>query len=152
LPADAPADAAAAAHGLRPLPADTLYRKPQGGVTSRPLIPNEDTERAIAALGASVERDDELPRAAREEARRAVLSQWNRGSAGHEDPGALAQDATAVRRFATELLATRFVSDATFGKAVDELGERGLVNLMVLMGHSNIRCAQQALAGAACVL
>ena len=55
-------------------------------------------------------------------------------------------------RFATELLDTRFVSDATFAAALDALGERGLVNLMVLMGHSNIRCAQQALAGAACVL
>jgi hypothetical protein len=54
--------------------------------------------------------------------------------------------------FATELLATRFVSDATFAAALDALGERGLVNLMVLMGHSNIRCAQHALAGAACTL
>ena len=34
-----------------------------GAVTARPPIPNEDTERAIAALGASVERDDELPQA-----------------------------------------------------------------------------------------
>ena len=152
LPADAPAEAAAAAHGLRPLPADALYRKPQGAVTPRPAIPNEDTERAIAALGASVERDDELPRAAREEARRAVLGQWNRGSAGHDEAEALPQDATPARRFATELLATRFVSDATFAAALDALGERGLVNLMVLMGHSNIRCAQQALAGADCVL
>ena len=59
--------------------------------------------------------------------------------------------ATAYR-FAAELLETRFVSDATFAAALDALGERGLVNLMVLMGHSNIRCAQQALAGAACKL
>jgi hypothetical protein len=44
------------------------------------------------------------------------------------------------------------VSDATFAAARAELGERGLVNLMVLMGHSNIRCAQQALAGADCAL
>ena len=64
------------------------------------------------------------------------------------------RSATASRgyRFATELLDTRFVSDATFAAALDALGERGLVNLMVLMGHSNIRCAQQALAGSACVL
>jgi hypothetical protein len=41
---------------------------------------------------------------------------------------------------------------ATFAAALDALGERGLVNLMVLMGYLNIRCAQQALAGAACVL
>jgi 4-carboxymuconolactone decarboxylase len=152
LPADAPAEAAAAAHGLRPLSADALYRKPQAAVTSRPLIPNEDTERAIAALGVSVDRDEELPRDAREEARRAVLRQWNRGSADHDEAGGLSQAATAARRFATELLATRFVSDATFASALETFGERGLVNLMVLMGHANIRCAQQALAGSACVL
>ena len=90
LPADAPAEAAAAAHGLRPLSADALYRKPQGAVTPRPPIPNEDTERAIAALGASVERDEELPaRRARGSARAAVLRQWNRGSAGHDEVEAL---------------------------------------------------------------
>jgi hypothetical protein len=55
-------------------------------------------------------------------------------------------------QFTTELLRTRFVTDATFAAALDALGERGVVNLMVLMGHSNIRCAQQALAGSACVL
>ena len=134
------------------MPADALYRKPQGAVTPRPAIPNEDTERAIAALGASVERDDELPREAREDARarRACAN-------GIEAPpvttgGGAAAGRSPARRFATELLATRFVSDATFAAALDALGERGLVNLMVLMGHSNIRCAQQALAGAACVL
>jgi hypothetical protein len=40
----------------------------------------------------------------------------------------------------------------TFARARDDLGERGLVNLIVLMGYSNILCAQQALAGAACKL
>ena len=59
---------------------------------------------------------------------------------------------TPAARFATELLETRFVSDETFAAALDALGERGVVNLMVLMGHSNIRCAQQALAGSACML
>jgi hypothetical protein len=144
LPADAPAEAAAAAHGLRPLSADALYRKPQGTVTPRPAIPNEDTERAIEALGASVNRDDELPREAREFARRRVLRQWNRTRLGGTD--------VVADVFAAELLDTRFVSDAIFAAARDGLGERGLVNLIVLMGHSNIRCAQQALAGADCVL
>jgi hypothetical protein len=55
-------------------------------------------------------------------------------------------------RVANELLDTRFVSDVTFAAALEAFGERGLVNLMVLIGHSNIRCAQQALAGSACVL
>ena len=72
LPADAPAAAAAAARALEVLPAAALYRKPHGAVTQRPLIPNEDTERAIAALGASVDRDEELAarRARRPRARR----------------------------------------------------------------------------------
>ncbi|RPI59997.1 MAG: hypothetical protein EHM50_08195, partial [Lysobacterales bacterium] len=146
LPDDAPPAAAAAAHGLEVIATDALYRKPHGAVTPRPMISNEDTERAIAALGASVERDDELPREARDAVRSAVSRQWNRTPL--DPPG---HDAIAYR-FATELLDTRFVSDETFAAALAELGERRLVNLIVLMGHSNIRCAQQALAGNACTL
>ena len=144
LPADAPPVAAAAAHALEVLGADSLYREPHGEVTPRPTIPNEDTERAIAALGASVERDDELPRLARDYARRAVLRQWNRTALEGND--------VVAYKFATDLLDTRFVTDATFSATLADLGERRLVNLMVFMGHSNIRCAQQALAGAACQL
>jgi hypothetical protein len=128
-----------------------LYRKPQSTVTPRPPIPNEDTERAIEALGARVELDDELPSDVREVARSEVIAQWN----GPVDRRLLHRSsprATTAMRFANELLQTRFVSDATFAAALDALGERGLVNLMVLMGHSNIRCAQQALAGSACTL
>jgi 4-carboxymuconolactone decarboxylase len=151
LPADAPQQAAAAAQALEVLPAAALYRQPQGAVSLRPAIANEDTEHAIAALGERVGRDEELPRDAREAARSAVLRQWN-GPAGQNEARPLSSRGAVALRFATELLATRFVSDATFGAALDALEERGLVNLMVLMGHSNIRCAQQALAGAACVL
>lgn len=144
LPADAPPAAAAAAHGLAPLAPSALYREPRGSVTPRAPIPNEDTERAIAALGASVESDEELPAAARFAARNAVLHEWNRTTkAAHAD---------VFYRFAAELLDTRAVTDATFAEALAALGERRLVNLIVLMGHSNIRCAQQALAGSACVL
>ena len=144
LPVDAPPQAAAAAHALEVLAADALYREPRGAVTKRPMISNEDTERAIAALGASVERDEELPREARDAARSAVLRQWNRTPV--DGTGAVAYE------FATELLDTRFVADATFAAARAAFGERGLVNLMVFMGYSNIRCAQQALAGSACKL
>jgi len=144
LPADAPPDAAAAARALEVLAADAMYREPRGAVSPRATIPNEDTERAIAALGASVERDNELPRLARDKARRAVLRQWNRTAIEEND--------VVAYKFATELLDTRFVSDATFSVALADVGERGLVNLMVFMGYSNILCAQQALAGAACKL
>src|SRR5690349_8169261 len=78
LPADAPPDAAAAARALEVLAGDALYRESQGAISPRATIPNEDTERAIAALGASVQRDDELSRLARDKARHAVLRQWNR--------------------------------------------------------------------------
>ncbi len=107
-------------------------------------LTNADTERAIAALGASLERDEELPREVRDVVRSAVLREWNRTAkeVRHD----------VAYRFATELLDTRAVSDATFAAALDALGERRLVNLIVLMGHSNIRCAQQALAGTDCVL
>ena len=146
LPPDAPAEAAAAARALAKLPAAALYRNPHGTVTPRPAIANEDTERAIAALGASVERDEALPADVRALAAVAVMDHW-RGHAGGET-----STASSVQRFVAELLNTRFVSDATFASALDSLGERGLVNLMVYMGYSNIRCAQQALAGSDCAL
>lgn len=144
LPADAPPDAAAAARALEVLAGDALYRESQGAISPRATIPNEDTERAIAALGASVQRDDELSRLARDKARHAVLRQWNRTP--------VVGSGVAADVFATELLDKRFVSDGTFAAARDALGERGLVNLMVFMGYSNILCAQQALAGSACTL
>ena len=144
LPADAPPAAAAAAQALRVLTATELYVQPAGAVTPRLPIANSDTERAIIALGDSVGRDEELPPEARGYARSAILRQWNRTPIESHD--------SIAYRFATELLDTRFVSDLTFAEALAALGERGLVNLIVLMGHSNIRCAQQALAGVACVL
>ena len=144
LPADAPEDAAQAARAVHELPREALYRTPAGPVTRRPQIANDDTARAIAALGASVDQDNELPRAARDAVRSAVLRQWNRT--------APAADTSIAYRFATELLDTREVADATFAAALEAFGERRFVNLMVLMGHSNIRCAQLALAGADCVL
>ena len=104
LPADAPAEAAAAAHGLRPLSADALYRKPQGAVTPRPPIPNEDTERAIAALGASVDVTRSCHTTCAKPRDAAVLRQWN-GPTGR-GAGDVA-DCRQRPRFATELLGTR---------------------------------------------
>jgi 4-carboxymuconolactone decarboxylase len=151
LPTDAPGDAAAAARALERLNPAALRRELQGAVTARPMIPNEDTQRAIATLGASVDRAEELPSDVREVARLAVLLLWH-GLANLQDPDSMPPRAASAQRFALELISTRFVSDATFAAALEQLGERGVVNLMVLMGHSNIRCAQQALAGSACVL
>jgi hypothetical protein len=149
LPADAPPDAAAAAHSLAVLPAGALYREPRGAISPRPMIPNEDTQRAIASLGAAVERNEELAPEMRVGARAAVLRQWR---SDRKEVRGQSLRAEKAERFANELLETRFVSDATFAAARDALGERSLVNLMVFMGYSNILCAQQALAGAECRL
>jgi len=52
--------------------------------------------------------------------------------------------------FAAELLSHREVSDKTFNAARDQLGERGLVNLIMLIGYANITCATSTLAGEVC--
>ncbi|HUQ53707.1 MAG TPA: carboxymuconolactone decarboxylase family protein [Gammaproteobacteria bacterium] len=150
LPADAPADAAAAARGLVPLTATELRRRQtHGAVTARPVIRNDDTGQALDALRAAVTRPEELPADVRLVAASAVVQHWRGDSEAFATRSVLADTAY---RFAAELLDTRFVSDALFAEALKALGERGVVNLMVFMGQSNIRCAQQALAGAACAL
>jgi len=141
LPADAPAGATTA---VRPLPAEALYRQPAGVVTVRPALGNEDADRALEALHARVSADGELPPEVRDAAFRAVLRQWNRAVAQHGE--------SLAYEFAAELLDTRAVTDATFARARQVFGERRLVELIVLMGYANIRCAQAALAGAACSL
>jgi 4-carboxymuconolactone decarboxylase len=49
-------------------------------------------------------------------------------------PAGMQPDETAVYDFASELLETKQVSDATFNAARDLLGERGLVDLIGVMG------------------
>jgi 4-carboxymuconolactone decarboxylase len=49
-------------------------------------------------------------------------------------PAALPRDEEAVYNFATELLETKQVSDATFAAAKGVLGERGVVELIDVMG------------------
>ena len=147
LPADAPPEAAAAARALVPLTAAELRRGWQGSVSARAEIRNEDVMRVLDALGAGVAR--ETSTALRNVAAEAVMRRWRGGA---PTSGPLPRDAFASLGLITELLDQRFVSDAHFARAREALGEAGLVNLIVLMGHANIRCAQQALAGSACVL
>jgi 4-carboxymuconolactone decarboxylase len=147
LPADAPAEAAAAAHALVPLTQAQLRREPVGAVTPRRAIQNEDTGNALEGLRTAVEA--EVAPDVRHLVVYAVMAQWRSDGFG---PGAHSRAAETAHRFAAELLETRFVSNETFAAAREAFGERGLVNLMVLMGYSNVRCAQQALAGARCVL
>ncbi len=148
LPADAPPGAAKA---LAPLSRRALYRKPQGTVTARPPLPNGDIDRALEELRARISVEQELPALVRDVARNLVMAQWN-------DPppeikkGRVSREIRSAEGFAAELLGTREVADDTFAKALAALGERRLVNLIAFLGYSNIRCAQRALAGAACSL
>ena len=157
LPADASAEAAAAAQALAPLSAAERYRRPQSAVTARAGLRLENIDKALDALGAQL-RDASLSltasfndRFVREAVLEAVLQQWKNGDT-RPKAHAMPIEAGTAAHFAEELIETRFISDATFAAALEAFGERGLVNLLVLMGHSNIRCAQQALAGSACVL
>jgi 4-carboxymuconolactone decarboxylase len=142
LPADAPPEAHKA---LQPLPLEALYRRPAGGVTPRAPVSNAATERAMSAISAALSRDGELPPETRDAVSRAVLRQWNR------TPKEPHGDAVAYG-FATELFDTREVTDETFATAKQELGERRLVDVLVLMGHTNLHCARLALAGTSCAL
>jgi 4-carboxymuconolactone decarboxylase len=147
LPASAPAGAADA---LAALPQSALYRAPAGPVTARPGLPETDYDRAIESLLARLRSDTELPAEARSAVSRAVLEQWNRKTPAQDL--ALSNLAGKAYGFASELLSTRAVGDATFAAARDAFGERRLVNLIVLIGVSNLHCAKLALAGNACSL
>ena len=53
-------------------------------------------------------------------------------------PKTMAADETVVYEFCTELRETRRVSDATFRAAIDLLGERGVMDLIALMGYYDL--------------
>ena len=50
-------------------------------------------------------------------------------------PTGMDSDEEAIYNFATELLETRNVSDATFKTAVDKYGEKGVVDVIGVMGY-----------------
>jgi hypothetical protein len=106
--------------------------------------------RGLDALGAQVLR--ETSPAVQEVASDAVMRRWHGGSPSNGEVHALPRDAFASLGLIADLLDKRFVSDAHFAMTLQALGEPGLVNLIVLLGHSNMRCAQQALAGSRCAL
>ena len=54
---------------------------------------------------------------------------------GRKRPAAMAADEAAVYGLATELYATRRVSDGTYAQAVAELGEQGVVEVLGIMGY-----------------
>jgi len=52
-----------------------------------------------------------------------------------EEPGGLQPDEAAIYAFATELLATKTVSDATFRAVAVRFGEKGVVDLIATLGY-----------------
>ena len=146
LPADAPP---AAADALAPLPPSALYRAPSGAVTARPPLPATDYDRAIEDLSARLRAGVEPSPPLRSAVAFVVLAQWDHTR--HVDAQWTA-DQQVARRFASELLSTRAVRDATFAAARDTFGERQLVDLIVMIGAFNLHCAKLALAGNACTL
>jgi 4-carboxymuconolactone decarboxylase len=149
LPADASPEAAAAARALVPLAPAALWRSPQGSVSPRPAIRIDEIVRGLDALGAAVLR--ETSPALRDVAADAVMRRWNEAPVSGEIHS-LPPDAFASLGLIADLLEKRFVSDAHFARALEALGEPGVVNLIVLVGQSNVRCAHQALAGSRCQL
>jgi 4-carboxymuconolactone decarboxylase len=53
-------------------------------------------------------------------------------------PAAMQPDEAALYQFCTELLHTKQLSDATFRAAVDRFGERGVVDLMGVLGYYHL--------------
>jgi 4-carboxymuconolactone decarboxylase len=53
-------------------------------------------------------------------------------------PSAMQPDEQAVYNFCTELIETRQVSDATFAAVKDKFGERGVVDLIGVMGYYHL--------------
>lgn len=58
--------------------------------------------------------------------------------ANRRRPTGMQPDEEAVYNFATELLETKKVGDATFKTAVDQFGEKGVVDIIGVMGYYQI--------------
>jgi 4-carboxymuconolactone decarboxylase len=71
-----------------------------------------------------------------EEARKAGLGEAVIAAIGRgETPAGLAEDEAAVHAFAREAQDTRRVSDKTYSHALAKLGERGVVDLTMILGY-----------------
>jgi 4-carboxymuconolactone decarboxylase len=158
------------------LPAAALYRKPHAAAArgfasispeqmtaAQRALPisghgndpalqrNPEFGLALETLGAAVNRDANLAEPVRRAALTAVLHQWKPGGpvASAKWPDAAS---AAAWKLSNELLSQRQVGEATFFEAREQLGERGIVNLIILLGYGNITCAQATLSGDDCTL
>jgi 4-carboxymuconolactone decarboxylase len=62
-------------------------------------------------------------------------------------PGTMAPDEAVVYDFCAEMLATSFVSDATYARAVARFGEQGVVDLVGTVGYFIAICLMMNVAG-----
>lgn len=63
------------------------------------------------------------------------------------DPVGLAEDEELVFHFCTELLSTHHVSDATYARALEAFGERGVMDLVGTVGYFVAICMAMNVAG-----
>jgi 4-carboxymuconolactone decarboxylase len=62
-------------------------------------------------------------------------------------PAAMAPDEAVVHDFATELLRTHFVTDATYARALERFGEQAVVDLTATIGYFVAVCYVMNVAG-----
>jgi 4-carboxymuconolactone decarboxylase len=55
--------------------------------------------------------------------------------AARKRPASMAKDEAVVYDFVTELLETHFAADATYARALEQLGEQGIVDLIGTVGY-----------------
>lgn len=60
--------------------------------------------------------------------------------AAGKQPTAMAEDEALVHAFVSELLASHFVSDATYARALEKFGERGIIDLVGTVGYFHAVC------------
>lgn len=125
-----------------------------------PLLRSPQLADRVQRLGAFVRFDNSLPPALKELAILVTARHWTAqfewwahrrlaleaglapaicdAIAEGKRPSAMSPDETAIYDFATELVETKQVTDATFAAVKDRFGERGVIDLVGTLGHYGI--------------
>jgi 4-carboxymuconolactone decarboxylase len=125
-------------------PFNVLLRSPEMGDLAqklgeyarfRPALPPKLRELAIIVTARHWTAQYEWYAHAQAAAREGLRDDVIRAIANGERPTGLDRDEQTVYDFATELLDTKTVSDATFKRAHDLLGDQGVVDTIAVMGY-----------------
>jgi 4-carboxymuconolactone decarboxylase len=138
---------------------DRVASSPRGGVRGPypALLRHPALARVHEAYGAHVRYNNVLPDRLKEMAILIVARHWNAEYEWHahrsiaekagvpvavcdaiargEEPAGLDADAVAVHGFATRLLREREVDDDTFARVKDRFGDKGVLDLIALIGN-----------------